>query len=147
MQSIQLYPSLCFFEPTNISIGRGTKYPFQIVGSPLSKGAYSFTPKSIPGVSKYPKHENKKCIGEDLTHITPPTDLDLSYLIKYYKEYPDKKTFFTKESFFNLLAGNDQLINKIKEGWSEEKIKASWANDLNEYKVMRKKYLLYTDFE
>ena len=147
IQSIKLYPSLCFFEPTQISVGRGTESPFQVVGSPLSKGEYTFTPKSIPGVSKYPKHENKECKGLDLRTSNTKEQIDLSYLIQYYSDYPNKAEFFTKPSFFNLLAGNDQLIKQIKEGWSEEKIRNSWQEGLNKYKVMRKKYLLYADFE
>ncbi len=146
-QSISLYPSLCFFEPTQISIGRGTSYPFQVVGSPLSQGSFTFIPKSISGVSKYPKHEKKMCLGHDLRTMKSTTDLDLSYLIQFYADYPNKANFFTKTSFFNLLAGNDQLIKQIREVWTEKEIKDSWQEDLIQYKLMRKKYLLYTDFE
>ena len=142
--SIALYPSLCFFEPTAISIGRGTDSPFQIIGSPLLRdSSYSFTPRSIVGASKYPKHENKKCFGSDLTSKTIDTHFSLKYLIAYYKAYPNKEGFFTNEKFFNLLAGNDRLVQQIKEGKNEGEIRKSWKKEISAYKKMRKKYLLY----
>ncbi len=142
--SIALYPSLCFFEATDISIGRGTNTPFQIIGSPLLKdSSFSFTPVSMPGASKYPKHENKKCYGSNLRDRNDDTHFSLRYLLSYYKAYPNKEKFFTNEKFFNLLAGNDILIKQIKDEVSEVDIKKSWEKDLTRYMLMRKKYLLY----
>ena len=141
-QAIQLYPSLCFFEGTPMSIGRGTPFPFQVIGYPREKfGDFSFTPESTPGAAKHPKHEDKKCYGVDLRQAPAPTQLDLSYLIGYYEKYEAKDAFFT--SFFDLLAGTDKLRAQIKEGASEAEIRESWMPELEDYKALRQKYLLY----
>ena len=143
-QSIALYPSLCLFEGTNVSVGRGTEFPFQVIGYPDQKfGSFSFTPISIPGVSKYPKHENKVCYGEDLRSTVPRRALDLSYLIQMYNLSSQKDEFFS--SFFDKLAGTDQLRIQIEEGMTESEIKETWKNDLNEFRQIRNKYLLYLD--
>lgn len=150
MKSIYLYPSLCLFEGTPMSIGRGTDKPFQIIGHPkMDSINYSFTPKSMEG-AKNPKLKNEKCYGVDLTlkeerELRNYAKLDLSWLISIYKSYEDKTHFFG--SSFNLLAGNDDLQNQLKEGLSEEEIKNSWQNGLTHFKAIRKKYLLYKDFE
>ncbi|MGB0430186.1 MAG: exo-beta-N-acetylmuramidase NamZ family protein [Bacteroidia bacterium] len=148
--SINLYPSLCLFEGTPISVGRGTNTPFQVIGHPSFKpdnlGQYSFTPLSIPGVSKYPKHENKLCYGKsfsvvkDLENITRGA-FDLGYLIKCYQTIENKDDFFTP--FFNKLAGNGELQNQIKNGISISEIEKSWQPDLDKFKKTRTKYLLY----
>ena len=144
--SIELYPSLCLFEGTDISVGRGTYKPFQQIGHPsFSDLEYSFTPVRIDGMSKYPKHQNTKCYGVEFTNENVIKGLDLSYLIKFYSEYDDKDHFFTK--YFNTLAGTDQLQQQIKQGMSEEEIRATWVEDLEAYRQLRKKYLLYEDFE
>lgn len=137
-QSIKLYPSLCLFEGTTVSVGRGTSTPFQIYGSPELKGTYSFTPKSGPG-SKYPKHENKMCYGEDLSTYKTTKTLNLSWLIESYKvsSQPFFKPFFTK------LAGTKKLQEQIESGLTEQEIKATWAKDLKAFKQTRTKYLLY----
>ena len=142
-RSINLYPSLCFFEPTQISIGRGTQMPFQVVGSPLSDGDFAFTPISIDGMSKYPKHENKQCQGMDLRIGEYLNGINLEYLIKYYQDYPEKETFFTNSKFFNLLAGNGTLQEQIKSGATESEIRKSWKVKLDEFKILRTKHLFY----
>jgi len=146
-RSIELYPSLCLFEPTVISIGRGTTYPFQVIGFPDSTyGQFSFTPVSIEGMSKYPKHENKTCYGIDLRSSSDNSIFSLSLLIKYYNIYGGGESFFTSPGFFDKLAGSDKLRLQILAGKSMAEIEASWQDELNEYKIMRKKYLLYDDF-
>lgn len=152
MQSIYLYPTTCFFEGTVLSEGRGTDKPFKVFGHPsLPKTLYSFVPKSIEGASK-PKHVNKTCYGWDLSGTTDEIldNLDcrilLKYLVESYKLFPSKDSFFLANKFFNKLAGNEQLMKQIKDGTSEEAIRASWKNDIDAFKKIRKKYLLYKDF-
>ena len=143
-QAARLYPTLCLFEGTAMSIGRGTDFPFQVIGYPDSVfGTFSFTPRSIPGVSKYPKLENKQCWGIDLRDKQGDLKFTLSYLIDAYNKFPDKEKFFIKS--FTRLAGNDILQRQITEGLSEAAIKQTWQEDLNNYKKIRKKYLLYPE--
>ncbi len=142
-QSIRLYPSLCLFEGTDISVGRGTNYQFQIFGSPLlasDKYDFSFIPQPNSG-SKWPKHQGKKCFGKDLRNILPPTELYVDWLIDTYKNYPKKEKYFNK--FFNKLAGNSSLQKMIKEGKTSKEIKESFQDDLKKFKKIRKKYLIY----
>lgn len=142
-RAINLYPSLCFFEGTTISAGRGTNTQFQVYGSPfLPKTEFSFTPQANEG-AKYPKHQNKMCYGYDLKNNAPETNLNLSYLINAYKQTKDKSTFFNKNDFFNLLAGNNKLKEQVINNWSEDKIKATWKSGLDNYKVIRQQYTLY----
>lgn len=144
-KSINLYPSICFFEGTQISIGRGTEFPFQVIGSPLTlkEGTtFTFTPKSTSG-AKYPKHENKVCYGVDLRNEKTLNQIDLTFLIQYYNSYTDKDHFFLKNNFIDLLAGTDQLRKDIQTGKTVEEIRASWEPALSEFKETRKKYLLY----
>jgi len=142
--SIQLYPSLCFFEPTAISIGRGTYFPFQVIGYPdISQGTFSFMPQSIDGMSGNPKYSDTTCYGEDLRKLELAPPFTLKYLIEFYRKNPDKENFFKNERFFNLLAGNDILIKQIKQKIPEQEIIDSWQQDLDIYKHQRKKYLLY----
>lgn len=148
MRSIYLYPTLCLFEGTKISQGRGTYFPFQVLGAPSLKGKYefNFTPKSIEGMSKNPPYENQVCYGIDfraasMQKLEAQKQLDISLLIKLYRAYPNKKEFFTP--FFNKLAGTEQLMQQIIAGKSEKEIRESWASDLAKYKTMRQKYLLY----
>lgn len=149
--SILLYPSLCFFEGTDVSVGRGTEYPFEVWGHPLFKdNGFSFTPKSVAG-AKNPPHEGKVCYGADLR--LSPTDiqkilerkLNLSFLKNAYLLSKSSTTFFN--SFFEKLAGNATLRQQIIDGKTEEEIRASWNEDLSRFKKIRKKYLLYEDFE
>jgi len=140
-QSINLYASLCFFEGTNVSVGRGTEKQFQIYGSPfLKKGNFSFTPKPNFG-AKDPLYNGKKCYGEDLSTNTKLQNLELKWLIKAYKSTIDKTKFFN--SFFTKLAGTKKLQQQIKTGTSENEIRRSWKNGLNQFKKMRKQYLIY----
>jgi uncharacterized protein YbbC (DUF1343 family) len=141
-QAIRLYPSLCLFEQTVISVGRGTTMQFQVLGNPELKDLkFQFTPVSMPGISNTPPHENKVCFGMDLRAVPVEKKLDLSYLIHFYKIYPAKEKFFLK--YFDNLAGTKELRQQIIKGLSEEQIRATWQQELDAYKEMRKKYLLY----
>ena len=140
-RSINLYPSLCLFEGTNVSLGRGTEYPFQHFGAPYLKSNYSFTPKSGEG-SKSPPHENKKCYGTDLRfQDNYLEEINLNWLIESYNNCPEKEKFFN--SFFDKLAGTDKLRLQIIEAKTVKEIKESWQENLNEFKKIRNKYLLY----
>ena len=140
-QSINLYASLCFFEGTNVSVGRGTEKQFQIYGSPfLLKTDFSFTP--IPNFgAKEPMHKDILCYGEDLSKIKKVNRLELKWLIKAYANTSDKTVFFN--DFFTKLAGTKKLQEQIIEGVSEKEIRKSWEADLNVFKETRKKYLIY----
>jgi uncharacterized protein YbbC (DUF1343 family) len=140
-QSINLYASLCLFEGTNVSVGRGTEKQFQIYGSPLlPKKNFSFTP--IPNFgSKEPMQKNKICYGEDLSKIEKIDKLELKWLLKAYHSTSDKSKFFNP--FFTKLAGTKKLQQQIEAGKSEEEIRATWSEGLEEFKTMRKKYLIY----
>ena len=140
-KSINLYPSLCLFEGTNVSVGRGTDKPFQHFGSPFLKFySYAFQPKSGPG-SKYPKHENKTCVGKNLENYPYLSSINLNWLIESYNQTNNKEDFFN--SFFDKLAGTDKLRTQIISGLNEKEIRSSWKTGLKEFKKTRKKYLLY----
>lgn len=146
-KAVYLYPSLCFFEGTVISVGRGTSLPYQIFGHPDLKGSFKFTPKSTPGASLHPKLEGKQCHGTDLTgyakmYNRQPRLLNLKWLIKAYKRLNKlHKPFFN--GYFNYLAGTAVLQQQIKDGLSIKEIRQSWQKDLNQFKKIRSKYLLY----
>ncbi|MBS1934226.1 MAG: DUF1343 domain-containing protein [Bacteroidetes bacterium] len=151
MQSVYLYPSVCFFEGTVASLGRGTDKAFQQFGNPLFPDSlYSFTPQSTEG-AKDPPLLNQKCYGYDLSKIDAKKEvgnhLQLKWVIKAYQLYPDKEKFFLATKYFNTLAGNDILMQQIKDGKSETEIRKSWEPALSEFKKVRRKYLLYKDFE
>ncbi len=160
IQSVYWYPSTCFFEGTVLSEGRGTEKPFQVFGHPtLPKNLYKFTPVSKPGATE-PKLKNQVCYGWNLSgtpnEVSKKVDgkIQLKYLLNAYKLFPDKEQFFIKpasgnmdEAFFNKLVGNAELMKQLKEGRSEEEIRKSWHPKLSEFKKIRKKYLLYPDFE
>ena len=140
--AITWYPSLCLFEGTVVSVGRGTETPFEIIGNPeMNDYPFSFTPVSIKGVSNHPPHENKKCYGLDLRNIQAEPNISLKYLIEFYNQYPDKDQFFTP--YFNTLAGTDKLKDQIIAGMTESSIKLTWQKGLNTFKEKRKKYLIY----
>ena len=148
--SIYLYPSLCFFEGTVVSVGRGTEAPFQIYGHPdLKIGSYTFTPKPTAG-AKYPKLEGKQCFGFNLQNaegLHEANQLNLSFLISAKMDLKHlDEPFFNKNLFFDKLAGTDKLRKQIEAGMTEKEIRATWQNDLNAFKKMRAKYLLYEDF-
>lgn len=141
--SINLYPSLCFFEGTNVSVGRGTNKQFQIYGSPnLARTAFSFIPEPNEG-AKDPLQNGKKCYGEDLSQTPPIEGINLEWILNAYRTSSKKDEFFN--SFFLNLAGNKNLQNQIKQGLSEKQIKNTWITDIEDFKNIRKKYLLYSD--
>ena len=163
MQSVLLYTSTCFFEGTEVSLGRGTDKPFQIYGAPSFPNTlpYSFTPVSTPG-AKNPPLKDKLCFGYDLSDIAADITkrenrrINLSYILNAYKVYPNKDSFFlrpkkgnpaTTDYFFNKLAGNDLLMWQIMNNKSEAEIRKSWEASITAFKKVRKKYLLYKDFE
>ena len=139
-KSINLYPSLCFFEGTNVSAGRGTEMQFQVYGSPyITKSSFTFTPQANEG-SKYPKYKKQRCFGEDLRTAKNLNKLDLSYLLKAYQQNTSKEFFNT---FFTKLAGTEKLQEQIEQGLSEKEIRKTWVQDIISFKKIRKKYLLY----
>jgi uncharacterized protein YbbC (DUF1343 family) len=140
-QAINLYASLCFFEGTNVSLGRGTEKQFQIYGSPfLPKTEFSFTPKPNLG-AKEPIHKDVLCYGQDLSSIPKVKQLEIKWLIKAYKTTADKSKFFN--SFFTKLAGTKKLQEQIEKGLSETEIRASWKAGLEKFKETRNQYLIY----
>lgn len=147
--SVRLYTSLCLFEATEINIGRGTDYPFQMIGYPDPIfGKFTFTPLSKTGMSAHVENQGKKCYGIDLRELNADScKFTLKYLIDFYNQSKKIKgfTFFSRPDFFNKLAGNSELIEQIKAGMSEDEIRATWQKDLEAYKTMRKKYLIYSD--
>ncbi|HEY9002369.1 MAG TPA: DUF1343 domain-containing protein [Mucilaginibacter sp.] len=147
-RSILLYPSICLFEGTTLSLGRGTLVPFQVLGHPLLKGQFrfAFTPLSIPGMSEDPPQKDKLCFGIDLrgydvNQFRVSKKIDILWLKKLYEAFPDKEHFFN--AYFTKLAGTTELRKQIEAGKSEEEIRQSWEPALSRYKEMRKKYLLY----
>lgn len=149
IQSILLYPSLCFFEGTHVSVGRGTNDQFQVIGHPnFIDDSFAFIPKSMEG-AKYPKHENRMCFGLNLKNLTKgflydQKQLNLSYLLKFYSELDGQNLdFFLDNNFFEKLAGTSKLKNQIVVGLSEKEIRESWIEDLEEFKKVRTKYLIY----
>lgn len=152
MSAIYLYPSLCFFEGTSVSIGRGTEKPFEVVGAPwMPPGTTSFTPKAGFG-SNHPKHEGELCQGFDLTtfgrdFIPANGQINLFWLLDAYRLCPEGEEFFSRPDYFDLLAGGPTLREQIIAGRSEEEIRETWEEELRLFKFKRKKYLLYPDFE
>ncbi len=151
MRAIYLYPSICFFEGTEVSVGRGTDKQFQVLGSPgFSGGDFTFTPRPMEG-AKNPPFEGKVCHGFDLTTLTTEdlarqNAIDLSYLITFYQGFDKKESFFLKNLFFDKLAGGPDLRQQIIAGKSETEIRESWQSGLEQFKTIRSKYLLYPDF-
>lgn len=142
-QAINLYPSLCFFEGTNVNAGRGTNTQFQVFGSPFLDQAvfdYTYTPQSMEG-AKNPKHLGKLCYGRDLRNHPKTDKINLSWLIEAYNNTLDKSQFFN--AFFTKLAGTTELQKQIEKGHSEEKIRESWQKNLEKFKTDRAEYLLY----
>ena len=140
-QSINLYPSLCFFEQTPVSVGRGTEKQFQVIGTPYWENfKFNFTPKSMPG-AKYPKHENLTCYGLNLENEEYLSKIDLKWLILAYKNEKNKDNFF--KFGFHRLAGNKLLEEQIKKGLSAKEIRKTWKNGLDNFKLIREKYLIY----
>nr|WP_314497392.1 DUF1343 domain-containing protein [uncultured Chryseobacterium sp.] len=146
-RSINLYPSLCFFEGTQVSVGRGTDLPFQVYGSPWTKDLpYQFTPKPNFG-AKDPFLNGKLCYGENLSAYKGDLkELHLEWLIRAYKNYRNPElNFFLKNLFFDTLAGSDELRKQIIAGKSEKEIRLSWKSDLEKFSKIRNKYVIYND--
>jgi uncharacterized protein YbbC (DUF1343 family) len=150
MEAVHLYPSLCLFEGTVISVGRGTDLPFEVIGHPkLQQTPYSFVPTSRKGALD-PPYKGQKCMGYDLRDfgkifIVNYKKLYLFWIEGCYHKFPDKNTFFN--NYFYSLSGTDMLEQQIKEGKTEEMIRETWQPALNRFKEIRKKYLLYPDFD
>lgn len=154
-QSILLYPSTCLFEGTVLNHGRGTQFPFTVMGSPALKGKYNFsyTPVSIPGMSETPLHMNQVCYGIDLrkydvAQLRKTKKLNLEWMIELYKAYPDKENFFNQKlsnqiGSIDKLAGVYDFRKQIEAGYTADQIRQTWEPQLSEYKTMRKKYLIY----
>ncbi len=152
-RAITLYPSLCWFEGTQVSVGRGTPYPFQIIGFPGSTaGTFEFTPQDLQGVAMDPPFENKLCTGLDLRGNSTAENekmnqINIDWLLDMYAACPDKSTFFLSNGFFDTLCGTTSVREMVVSGKSAFEIRASWQTGLIQYKAMRRKYLLYPDFE
>ena len=143
-EAVYLYPTLCFFEGSIVSIGRGTETPFQVYGHPNMRGSYTFTPQSTSGASK-PLLEGQRCRGENLVefahdYVHNDNQLQLEWVIDAYQQLKDK-SFFT--NYFRLLSGDKQLQRDIENGKSEDEIRASWNKDLDAFMGIRAKYLMY----
>lgn len=148
-QSIALYPSLCPFEATPISVGRGTYHPFQVLGVPnLLHQPFQFKPVSLPGFDKHPLHQDKICHGEDLRQVEAPKGFSLHYVFRYYnllkKEMP-QLPFFKRPQWFDLLMGTDQVRKDILNGKTEADIRKTWQPELAKYRKIRAKYLIYPE--
>ncbi len=152
MASIYLYPSLCFFEGTNVSVGRGTKTPFQIFGSPdVTPKEYSFIPRPMPG-AKHPKNEGETCYGYDLQtfgfeYMRNYGRVYLFWVVAMYQDSKNKSDFFRKDGFFRLLTGDREIRKMIEAGTDADTIWKSFQPEVEDFKKVRKKYLLYPDFE
>lgn len=152
-QAIALYPSLCPFEGTSISVGRGTDFPFQIIGSPTTKNLkFRFMPHSMKGSDKHPLHQDTYCYGLNLSsEKNIPKGFSLQYVIQFYNYFQNltkhaEKEFFTRPHWFDLLMGTNQVRLDILKNKTEEQIRSAWQKKLNQYKEIRKKYLLYEDY-
>lgn len=152
-QAIALYPSLCPFEGTSVSVGRGTDFPFQITGSPTTKNLkFRFMPHSMKGSDKHPLHQDTYCYGLNLSsEKNIPKGFSLQYVILFYNYFQNltkhaEKEFFTRPHWFDLLMGTNQVRLDILKNKTEEQIRSAWQKKLNQYKEIRKKYLLYEDY-
>lgn len=145
--AVRLYGSLCLFEGTSISEGRGTDWPFQVIGYPDPVfGDFQFIPGERSGVAKHVEGKGIVNYALDLRNINPDEQkFTLKYVLDFYHKIPDKNKYFSRAEFFDKLAGTDELRHQIIAGKSEDEIRASWKEDLDEYKLMRNKYLLYKD--
>lgn len=151
--AVFLYPSLCFFEGTSLSLGRGTDHPFEMFGAPdLEAGDYHFTPQPIPGVSENPPLKGQDCRGYLLTpvataHLHSTNCVNVEYLLLAYRNFPNQSKFFLDNGFFNKLAGTDKLRKQIEAREEASAIYESWKPGIEAFKKVRAKYLLYPDFE
>lgn len=148
-QAIALYPSLCPFEGTAVSVGRGTHYPFQVIGSPdIRVSSFRFKPEALEGFDKNPMYKGQYCYGNNLRSTAAPKGFSLKYVIAYYQAYRNlgkADKFFTRPEWFDLLIGNRTVRQQIIKGLDEEGIRAGWQEELEAYRKMREKYLIYPD--
>lgn len=148
-QAIALYPSLCPFEGTAVSVGRGTHYPFQVIGSPdIRISSFRFKPEALEGFDKNPMYKDQYCYGNNLRNTAAPKGFSLKYVMAYYQAYRNvgkADKFFTRPEWFDLLIGNRMVRQQIIKGADEEEIRAGWQAELDAYRKMRQKYLLYPD--
>ena len=147
MKSIYLYPSICYFEATPVSLGRGTDWPFEIYGHPGMKNrTFSFTPRSVDG-AKNPPQLDQLCYGEDLRGLDDEEiiakGINLEYLIDAYRDLGMGDKFF--RSFFELLIGRGDIRKMIEDGRSADEIKATWTSDVARFKEQRRPYLIYEE--
>jgi len=146
MNSVYLYPSVCFSEGTVLSCGRGTTFAFQVLGAPdMPDRGFSFIPEPMPGATN-PRHKGLVCYGLDLRNaladgLVPAPGINLKWIISAYNDYPDKSKFFN--GYFDTLAGGTSLREQIQQGKTAEEIKASWKSGLDSFNLIRNKYLLY----
>ncbi len=144
--AIAFYPSLCFFEATRVSVGRGTYMPFQVIGYPdTTFGEFSFMPVSLPGYDKNPLQRGNVCYGIDLRDSLPPSGLSLHYLMRFFRLSGGTSQFFSSPSFFDKLMGTKQVRWDMLAGKDETYIRKRWQKKLTEYRALRSKYLLYDD--
>jgi uncharacterized protein YbbC (DUF1343 family) len=142
-QAVRLYPSLCLFEGTDVSVGRGTAFPFQVYGHPLLNGPFRFTPRA--GASNaHPLQQGKVCFGRDLRTLDTPEGFYLDYLLDAARQL-GRTAWVTHKDFFDLLAGSTELRRQIASGMNAEQIRASWQEALTEYRRMRARYVLYEE--
>lgn len=146
LQSILLYPSICFFEGTEVSVGRGTDKQFQVIGSVNPKyGSFTFTPEDKPG-AKNPPLKGKLCYGLDLRQVDARKQgFTIKYVLDFYQKAEDKNKFYINTASFDRLVGSDNLRKQLAEGLTETEIRKTWQKDLDNYKTLRKKYLLYAE--
>ena len=147
-QAIRLYPSLCFFEGTSVSVGRGTYFPFQVLGYPDTEaGDFTFTPTPLQGLDTNPMYKDLTCYGVDLREYPFKGGLSLQFILDFYNLLnKNAEVFFSRAKWFDLLAGTNMLRTQISAGLTEEEIRSTWEKDLDAYKEKRKKYLLYPDY-
>ncbi|MFH2095737.1 MAG: DUF1343 domain-containing protein, partial [Bacteroidota bacterium] len=154
-RAVKLYPSLCFFEGTELSVGRGTDMQFQVIGHPAytksDPEGFSFVPMPNEG-AKNPVLQGKTCRGFDLRSEeevfgNENREININFILYAYEQFPDKKKFFRNDNLFSLLAGSELLKKQIVEGKTDEEIRATWKDGLDKFRNIRKKYLLYPDFE
>jgi uncharacterized protein YbbC (DUF1343 family) len=147
-RAVQLYPSLCLFEGTGVSVGRGTAFPFQVAGYPnKAYGTFCFRPEALTGFDSNPLHKGKDCYGIDLRQGEVIKGFSLQWLSYFYKIATEQHDpFFTRPDWFDRLAGSDELRHQLEQGCPEAEIRTSWAEELSAYKELRAKYLLYPTF-
>ncbi len=143
-RSIRLYPSLCLFEATNVSVGRGTLFPFQVIGYPDSTfGDFEFIPRSIEGMSKYPLHENQTCYGIDFRSSDHYNSFSLNPFIEAYQKIEASEKFWKSRRWIDLLTGDPEFYEKVNRGMTAEEITESWQPKIDAYQLIREQYLLY----